>query len=100
MAITLTDIQNAAAEGKVSAYVDDSTPAGHFAATAKILGHVTTYLLEGELGDENAEVRGRIVTIEEREYPETLGYAKSGLLGGYYLGRVESYADAFNEMIK
>jgi hypothetical protein len=100
MATTLTDIRNAAEANHVSVFIDSATPVGYFGVTAKVLGFVATYLLEGELGDENAEVKGHIVIIDREHDTETLGYAKGGLVGGYYLGRVESYEDTFQKILK
>ena len=95
---TFADIQKAA-ESTVSTFIDDETPVGHFGATVKILGHVTTYLLEGMKDDPAAVVKGHIVIMDRGNHHEALGYSKGTLVGGYYLGRVQSYGDTFAKMV-
>jgi hypothetical protein len=94
--ITIADINAAADEGtNISSYVDSATPAGFFGVTAKILGIVRSYLLEGELDDPNAESKGSVVIDADKN---ALAYRGKGLIGGTLLGRVESYEKSFAEI--
>jgi hypothetical protein len=97
---TFADIQKAA-EGNLSTFIDDATPAGHFGAVTKILGHTTTYLLENKsLTDmSDAVVKGHVVITEDHGKLTAIGYKGAGLIGGSYLGRVESYEKTFAQMV-
>lgn len=98
MTTTFADIKKAA-EGIVSTFVDDETPVGHFGVTTKVLGHTVTYLLEGMKDDSEAVVKGHVVIMDRGDHLEALGYSKGSLVGGYYLGRVQSYGDTFAKMV-
>lgn len=98
---TFADIQKVAAANNVplSTFVDDATPAGHFGAVTKILGHVTTYLLADSREVADAAVKGKVVIIEDHGKLTATGYKGDGLVGGSYLGRVESYEKTFAQMV-
>jgi len=78
---TFADIQKSAT-GIMSTYIDDYTPAGHFAATTTVLGIVTTYLLRGELNDREALIVGRGEIIGRRQ----TCYLGGGIKGGEWVG--------------
>lgn len=84
---------------KVVTYVDSSTPAGYFGATAKILGLFATYLLKGEEGDENALIVGRVEIPNSMEISKTNIYVGGSLKGGEWSGRLTSYSEAFAKMV-
>jgi len=98
MATTFADIQKAA-EGAVSTFIDDATPSGHFGATTKVLGNTVSYLLEGEKDDPTAVVKGHVVITHKNGKFTAIGYSKGSLVGGYYLGQVQSYAETFAKMV-
>lgn len=104
---TLADIKKAAeanSEGKVivSVYTDSASPAGHFGATAIILGITTVYLLEGVEGDDNAVIKGR-AELASLKYlgsrKRTEFYAGSGLKGGTITISANSFEEAFAKMV-
>lgn len=95
---TFADIQKVA-EGIVSTSIDDAAPAGHFVATTKVYGHTTTYLLEGELDSAEAVVKGHVIYTEDHGKLASIGYRDGGLVGGYYLGRVQSFEKTFAQMV-
>ena len=95
---TFVDIQKAA-EGIVSTSIDAATPAGHFVATAKIHGHATTYLLEGVFDSPDAVIKGHVIYTEDHGKLASIGYRDGGLVGGYYLGRVQSFEETFAQMV-
>lgn len=103
---TLADIKKAAeanSEGNVivSVYTDSASPAGHFGATAIILGIVTVYLLEGVEGDDNAVIKGRaeLPSVERAEKgARSTFYAGSRLKGGTITGG-PSFEEAFAKMV-
>lgn len=101
---TFADIQKAAAANNVplSTFSDDATPAGHFGATTKMLGHTVTYLLGNakQYGDvADAVVKGKVVITEDHGKLTAIGYKGDGLVGGTYLGRVQSYEETFAQMV-
>ncbi|WP_159600533.1 hypothetical protein [Agromyces humi] len=77
-ASTLADIRKSS-ERPVRTFVDDTTPDGHFGASAKIVGLATVYILKGELDDPAAQI------VERTEY-HMVGaprrYIGRGLKGG------------------
>ena len=94
---TLADIKFAA-EAPVVTFVDASTPAGHFAATVKMLGVVHTYLLDGVEGDLKASIKGR---LEVQGFGSAVRiYVGGGVKGGTWSGRFESTEEAFAAMVK
>jgi hypothetical protein len=74
--------------------IDDDVPPGHFVAVADVLGISTSYLLAGNLQDEDAKVVGRI----EHIYPPC-AYRGNGLKGGRLLSH-GSDPNPFNAMIR
>lgn len=92
---TLADIRRAA-ECDVRTGTDDTTPAGTFYATTKMLGIVTTYLLAGTDGDDAAPIIGRL----ESHAGVTIAARGTGLKGGSPIPRADrvSSAAAFRAM--
>lgn len=97
---TLADIHRAA-ETTVSTAVDDTTPAGHFTATAKILGLTTTYLLAGAENDPQATIVGRIEyqPMERFVTAMPVAYRGGGIKGGTLLLGIGDFAVAFQSML-
>jgi hypothetical protein len=96
---TLADIKKHS-QGIVSTSVDDSTPAGHFLATTLVLGKTACFLFEGEKDDLNAVVKGHVlITAHMDGKTSALAYNKGGVIGGIYMGRVQSYAETFAQMV-
>lgn len=98
---TLTDIRKAA-DVDVHTCVDDTCPAGHFTATTKVLGFVTTYLLAGDVDDPQATIVGR---IELPPLPDLLTkpprvWRGSGLKGGEWMPRPADSAAAFRAIVE
>lgn len=85
----------------VATSVDAATPAGYFLATTKMLGLVRTYLLEGEIDDENAPIKG-VVTIN-KDGLGAIAYRSTSLMGGYFIGplsdETDGYAGAFARIL-
>lgn len=101
---TLKDIQNSVGgKARHATYTNKSTPAGHFAFNAKILGSEHIYLLEGEEGEPNAPIKGNIVVWgnHNNKDVELVIYRGSGILGGELIGTVEGldYARAFKRIL-
>lgn len=100
---TFADIQKAAKANNVplSTFSDDATPTGHFGAVTKMFGHTVTYLLENRSRTDVADavVKGRVVITENNGKLTAIGYRKGSFVGGYYLGRVESYKETFAKMV-
>ena len=100
---TFADIQKAAEANNVplSTFSDDATPEFHFGAVTKVLGNTVTYLLGNkQYGDvADAVVKGKVVITEDHGKLTATGYKGDGLVGGYYLGRVESYEKTFAQMV-
>lgn len=98
---TLADIHAVAENDIVSAFCDDSIPAGpYFGATAKVLGITTVYLLEGEMGAEDAVIRGRIELPPVGKSAKRTDFAIGGnLKGGKWGGLFISAEDAFAKMV-
>lgn len=93
---TLTEIKQAG-KGAVSTFTDDTTPVGHFAVSVKVLSFYMVYLLEGEEGNLNAVIKGR---IEDRGPGEAARvYVGSDVKGGSWVGRFESTEKAFAAMV-
>lgn len=97
---TLADIRKAA-ESPVHTVIDDDAPAGHFLATARILGITTTYLCAGELDDEAAPIVGRIEWAPSGSAGWPTAARGAGLKGGtVLLSQWEYSADAFAAMVQ
>lgn len=80
---TLADIRkNKDANTTMWVGTDDTTPAGTFAATAKILGIVRTYLLTGTPDQDNAPIIGHIANLHHG----ATFYVGNGVLGGTFAG--------------
>lgn len=94
---TLADIQKNA-DGSVFTFVGSPIPAGHFTATATILGLSFVYLLEGERDDLTAEIKGHVVGNSKSGVTAD-AFAMNGLIGGTYLGKVKSFAEAYAQMV-
>lgn len=94
---TLANVQKAT-ESKVIIF-NDETPAGHFGARITFKGHPTFYLFQGEPGDPEAVVKGKVVITDDHGKQTALAYKGDGLIGGYYLGRVQSYEETFAQMV-
>lgn len=97
---TLADVRRAA-DGDVDTGADALTPNGTFYATARVLGIITSYLMDGLDGDPDATILGRI------EYPPAYGTARptmriyrgGGTKGGEFTARQMGVADAYLWMI-
>jgi len=86
------------AESKTSVYTDSSTPEGHFAATSKVLGITTTYLLRGTVGDPHAPILGRVEIQDASDGSgnyRTVAYRGDRLKGGKLAGYLNSYEEIF-----
>lgn len=99
--MTTFSVLQKSATSPVSTFIDSAIPAGHFAAVTKVAGQVTTYLLERKsLTDvADAVIKGRVVIKEYKDNSIPVSYKKGGLAGGAYMGRIQSYADAFAKMV-
>lgn len=71
-------------------------PAGYFVATTKVLGIVTTYMLKGELDDENATIVGRVEINKNRSGINC--YRGDRIKGGELLS-AGSYDEAWSKII-
>lgn len=91
------------AESKTSVYTDGNTPEGHFAATSKILGVVTTYLLRGTVvGDPDAPIVGRVEIQEQNigtEHYRAVAYRGDRLKGGELVSNFRDYEEAFGSFV-
>lgn len=97
---TLADLRKNIDDGtELWTGTDDSTPEGTFIATAKVLGIVTTYLLEGQTGDEGAAILGRIEHQGTMAAPRRAAYASNGIKGGSYVGSADD-EDLFATMVR
>jgi hypothetical protein len=94
---TLDDIRKAA-DTPVITSVDDTTPDGYFAATCKVVGLTTEYLLRGAKDDGAAEIVGRIEIhpADMRCY----AYHGGGIKGGQPLFGVRGSEAAFAAMAR
>lgn len=95
---TFADIKKNA-DGPVITFVDDSTPAGHFGVTTLMLGLTFVYLLEGPKDGLTSEIKGHVVIANKHARTTADAYAKGGLIGGTYLGKVNSYEETFAQMV-
>lgn len=95
---TFADIKKNA-DGPVTTFEDAATPAGHFGAITLMLGLTFFYLLEGEKDDMTSEIKGHVVIANKHARTTADAYAKGGLIGGTYLGKVESYEETFAQMV-
>lgn len=94
---TFANVQKAT-ESKVIIF-NDETPAGHFGARITFKGHPTFYLFQGEPGDPEAVVKGRIIVIDMQGLEKALAYTEGGLAGGECIGAVHDFKDAFAKMV-
>lgn len=102
MTDTLRDILETRDEDfRVVTSVDAATPDGYFLATTKILGLARTYLLEGEIDDGDAPIRG-VITMEKNGKGAT-AYRSTSLMGGTFIellsDETNGYAGAFARII-
>lgn len=74
-------------------HVDDSTPPGTYALTAKTLGLARTYLMKGAPGDDDAVVLGRT------DLDSGITYTGGGTLGGGYNGKLKSFRDFHDSLV-
>lgn len=94
----LKDIQQACdtPNKAVNVCVDDATPSGHFLATVLVLGMLRVYLLKGNEGNPDAEIKGNIVVNEKNE---ALAYRGKNLIGGEFVERVQDYKESLLKLI-
>lgn len=96
MAILADIEENALAYG--APFEDDSTPAGHFGITAMMDGFTAVYLLEGEIDDFTAVIKGRIVLDTTGSGPNTV-YLNGDIRGGSFSNHPGTFKDAFAKMV-
>lgn len=85
-----------------SPFEDESTlPAGHFGVAVAVRQSLipTVYLLEGELNDDAAVVKGRIEYVPNGDKLNAFGFAGTELTGGTALGQVQDYKETFAKMV-
>ncbi|MBC9704860.1 MAG: hypothetical protein H9W81_07770 [Enterococcus sp.] len=100
MTDTLKSIKKAA-DIDIVATSNGDAPEGHFVATTKVLGLTTTYLLNGELDDEDAVIVGRVEIIEKPNKANsyrTNAYRGSRIKGGELIS-AGSYDEAWTKMV-
>lgn len=97
MTETYRHILNAVGETSTApSYVDDSIPEGHFIATTVHKGYITTYLLRGVEGDENAPIVGRVEV--NKDMRRLTVFRGDRMTGGDYFA-FDTYEDAFAKMV-
>jgi len=96
MAILADIDDNAMAYGE--AYQDDSTPAGHFALVAVMDDFTAVYLLEGEVDDFTAVIKGR-VELDTTGKATNKVYLNGNLGGGSGTKHPGTFKDAFAKMV-
>ena len=95
MTDNLNTIKKAAEIDMVATSVGE-VPSGYFVATTKVLGIVTTYMLSGELDDENATIVGRVEINKNRS---GINCYRGDRIKGGELFRADSYSQAWAKML-
>lgn len=95
MTDNLTAIKKAASIDIV-ATSDGDCPAGYFVATTKVLGILTSYLLEGTKDDDEAPIVGR---VEANEYFGGINAYRGDRIKGGELFSATSYDEAWAKML-
>lgn len=91
----LADVSN----GTFDTFTDKTLPEGHFGATAFIDGYLRGYLLEGELGDSQAVVKGRFEYTSKEGELARYAFAGGGVTGGTPIGEITDLEETFAKMI-
>jgi len=96
MADTLSSIKVSSSIEPI-VFADHSTPKGFFAATARIVGVTTTYLLQGKKGAKDAPIVGRVELHEQfmSGNLKAVAYRGDRLKGGEPAFDFEGYAEFF-----
>ena len=97
---TFADVKTFSAN-TFSPFLDEATlPAGHFGVAVSIRKGLipTVYLLEGEMGDEAAVVKGRIDYVANGDKLNAFGFSGAELTDGTALGQVQDYKETFAKM--
>lgn len=82
---TLQDIiANTDAGTKRAIGIDNITPEGHFQVSAKVKGRIHIYLLEGEINDPKAIIKGNVELSKNCQ--SGIAYRGNTLRGGNMLG--------------
>lgn len=91
----LADVSN----GTFDTFADKMLPEGHFGATAFTDGYLRGYLLEGELGDPQAVVKGRFEYTSEEGKLARYAFAGGDVTGGIPMGEITDLEETFAKMI-
>lgn len=84
-----------------SPFEDEATlPAGHFGVAVAVRKGLlpTVYVLEGEMNDDAAVVKGRIDYVPNGDKLNAFGFAGNELTDGTALGQVQDYKETFAKM--
>jgi hypothetical protein len=93
---TLKTIVENTGLSSLATFAKDFTPAEHFVAVTATLGMATFYLLEGEDGDMDAPIVGRLESPDGR--PNT-AFKGNSLTGGTCIASCLSFADAMARIV-
>lgn len=95
---TLAEL-SAASTGTFDTFTDPVFPAGHFGATAYVGGILRGYLLEGQLDNPEAVIKGHIEYRSEGGKLVKCAFAKGGATGGVPLGAFTDFKEIFTKMV-